>query len=84
MTVVNDVGRSVDLTCAWDNRDDLRPGERTDVPVDHGSVEDCEVDAHDGSTAYGCLVLDARGALAVPHEVHLTEARTETDVDCSV
>lgn len=84
VTVVNDVGASVDLTCAWDNRDDLRPDERTVLPVDDGSVEDCEVDAHDGSTAYGCLVLDARGALAVPHEVHVSEARTAAEVDCSV
>jgi hypothetical protein len=84
VTVVNDVGVSVDLTCAWDNRDDLRPDERTVLPVDDGSAEDCEVDAHDGSTSYGCLVLDARGALAVPHEVHVSEARTATEVDCSV
>jgi hypothetical protein len=84
VTVVNDIGRSVDLTCSSDNLDDLRPDERTVLPVDDGSVEDCDVDARDGSAEYGCLVLDARGALAVPHEVQVSEARTATEADCSV
>jgi hypothetical protein len=84
VTVVNDVGRSVDLTCASDNRDDLRPEERAVLHVDDGSVEDCAVDAHDGSAKYGCLVLDARGALAVPHELRVSKARTVTEDECSV
>ncbi|UBQ02524.1 hypothetical protein [Curtobacterium sp. TXMA1] len=83
ITVVNDLGRSVDLTCLWDNRDGLAPRGRTTLLVDAGSTEDCEVDAHDGTAEYGCLVLDARGRLAAPHELRLSDASTDPSIDCS-
>lgn len=83
ITVVNDLGHSVDLACLWDNRDGLVPGDRTTLLVDAGSTEDCEIDAHDGSTEYGCLVLDARGRLEAPQELRLTDASTDPSLACS-
>ncbi|MDM7887880.1 hypothetical protein QUG98_05365 [Curtobacterium sp. RHCJP20] len=73
ITVVNDLGHSVDLACLWDNRDGLVPGDRTTLLVD----------AHDGSTEYGCLVLDARGRLVAPQELRLTDASTDPSLACS-
>lgn len=83
ITLVNDLGHSVDLACLWDNRDGLVPGDRMTLLVDAGSTEDCEIDAHDGSTEYGCLVLDARGRLAAPHELRVSDASTDPSLACS-
>ncbi len=73
ITVVNDLGHPVDLTCLWDNRDGLAPRGRTALLVD----------AHDGSTEYGRLVLDARGRLAAPHELRVSDASTDPSLACS-
>lgn len=88
VVVVNDTRGSVDLTCLWDNREDLQPGSRTTMSVDQGSTEDCEVDPHQGNGDEDrdttCLVLDARGELAQSHEQRVSSARDEDTVDCAV
>ncbi|MCJ1713589.1 hypothetical protein [Curtobacterium sp. VKM Ac-2922] len=88
VVVVNDTRGSVDLTCLWDNREDLRPGSRTTMSVDRGSTEDCEVDPHPGTGDTDrdttCLVLDARGEQAESHEQRVSSARDEDTVDCAV
>lgn len=84
VTVVNDEAETVDLTCLWDNRDGVRPGQRVVMPVSRGSSEDCAVDGHDG-TYFGCLVLDARGAMSTEHEMLLSTARLVPDeTKCSI
>jgi hypothetical protein len=84
VTVVNDSDHRVDLTCLWDNRDGLRPGKRITLPVDAESVEHCELDGTSDGADYGCLVVDARGSFAVPHEVRVTSARDTDTFDCLV
>ena len=79
--VVNDLQERVDLTCLSDNRDGVRPGHEVVLSVDSGSTADCEVDGHG---KLGCLVLDTRGQLAVPHEIRISEARRGPEPDCSV
>jgi hypothetical protein len=81
VTVVNDLQERVDLTCLSDNRDGVRPGQEVVLTVDSGSTEDCEVDGHGD---LGCLVLDARGQLAAPHEIRISESRRDLGPDCSV
>lgn len=81
VTVVNDLQERVDLTCFSDNRDGVRPGQQVVLVIDSGSTEDCEVD---GRRELGCLVLDARGRLAAPHEIRISEARRDLGPDCSV
>jgi hypothetical protein len=81
VTVVNDLHERVDLTCLSDNRNGVRPGHEVVLPVDSGSTEDCEVDGHGD---LGCLVLDAHGQLAAPHEIRISEARRDRGPDCSV
>jgi hypothetical protein len=81
--VVNDTEHRIDLTCLWDNRDDLRPGERTRLLVEVGTVEDCWVDGHQDGTAYRCLSLDARDVAPTTPDIAVTAARPD-DGDCNV
>lgn len=83
--VINDGPHPVSLTCLWDNRGYLPSAGRTTLPVDSGSVEDCEVeDLHDNGYL-GCLVLDARGKLASPHDIRISAALPDTATrNCSV